>query len=248
MDLKIRDVAELLSVSETTIRRWLANGEIPAYRLGNQYRFSRIEIENWVLSRKMHKEKEEKANEVSEEMIELQGEKTERILRSRIGTQAYSLFRAIYKGGVLSNVPGNTKEEVICEALKQIAASLNLDADVLTELFLDREELMPTALNHGVAVPHTRDFLLQAPFDVVTIVYPEKPIEYGALDGRKVHTMFFLLACEDKRHLHLLAKLAHLTREEESLYFLQTRPDRKDLLDYIKKWEAKIRPIVEVPV
>ena len=33
MDLKIKDVAELLSVSETTIRRWVTEGKIPVYRL-----------------------------------------------------------------------------------------------------------------------------------------------------------------------------------------------------------------------
>mgnify|MGYP003330610149 CR=1 FL=1 len=48
MDLKIKDVAELLNVSETTIRRWLVGGQIPAYRLNHQYRFSRLEIENWM--------------------------------------------------------------------------------------------------------------------------------------------------------------------------------------------------------
>ena len=50
MDLKIKDVAELLSVSETTIRRWVNDGKIPAYRLQQQYRFSRSEIENWMVS------------------------------------------------------------------------------------------------------------------------------------------------------------------------------------------------------
>jgi len=36
MDLKIKDVAELLNVSETTIRRWLKDGKIPAYQLNHQ--------------------------------------------------------------------------------------------------------------------------------------------------------------------------------------------------------------------
>ena len=51
MDLKIKDVAELLNISETTVRRWLVDGKIPAYRLNHQYRFSRIEIENWMYLR-----------------------------------------------------------------------------------------------------------------------------------------------------------------------------------------------------
>src|SRR5579872_484768 len=58
MDLKIKDVAELLNVSETTIRRWLIDGKIPAYRLNHQYRFSRIEIENWMMSCKLQQSQE----------------------------------------------------------------------------------------------------------------------------------------------------------------------------------------------
>ena len=50
MDLKIGDVAELLQVSEKTIRRWLAEEKIPSYRINDQYRFSLMEIENWMMS------------------------------------------------------------------------------------------------------------------------------------------------------------------------------------------------------
>ena len=235
MDLKIKDVAQLLNVSETTIRRWLNEGIIPAYRIKHQYRFSRIEIENWVMSRKMnHSARKEK-------MVGLNTQEAEKLLANQMGTHAFSLYRAIHKGGVIENVEGDTKTEVIQNAVSIMANKLSLDVDVLTELLLDRESLMPTSLNHGVGVPHTRDFLLQKPYDVVTVVYPQKPIEYGALDGQKVHTMFFLFACEDKRHLHLLAKLAHLTRNEDSLQFLMKRPNQNSLLDYIKSWETQIR-------
>ena len=240
MDLKIKDVAELLNVSETTVRRWLAEEKIPAYRLGNQFRFSRIEIENWVMNRKMGKEQIQ-PNPFSQEKIKLNAENTNKLLSKRIGTQAFSLYRAIYKGGVIESMPGNTKEEIILSSVQVIANNLGVDADVLAELLIDRENLMPTALNHGVGVPHTRDFLLQKPLDVVTVVYPKNPIEYGALDGKKVNVLFFLFACEDKRHLHLLAKIAHLTRNEDALAFFAKRPKHAQVLEFIKKWEAEIK-------
>lgn len=249
MDLRIKDVAELLNVSETTIRRWLVDGKIPAYKLNGQYRFSKIEIENWVISQKMNK-KEQEINQpfsstYQKRYLNLKDSETKRIIGNQIGSQAFSLFRAIYKGGVIHNVEGSTKREVIEESVKIIATTLGLDANVLTELLMDREELMPTSLNHGIAVPHTRDFLVQKPFDIVTVVYPKIPIEYGALDGKKVHTLFFLFACEDKRHLHLLAKLAHLTRTSEALEFLESKPSKTDLLAYIKEWEVKVRAPLE---
>ena len=231
MDLKLKDVAELLNVSEATVRRWVADGKIPYYRLNQQHRFSRTEVENWVLSCKQGKE----------DFSPFDLEDDADVSKERLGTHQFGLYRAIHKGGVYTNIPGKTKEEVIRNAMKQIAAALSLDADMITELLLDREQLMPTALSNGVGVPHTRDFLLQESFDVVAVAFPEHPIEYGALDGQPVHTLFFLFACDNKRHLHLLAKLAHLSSKPENLAYLQTGPGKVELMDYIKNWEANVK-------
>ncbi len=227
MDLRLKDVTELLNVSETTIKRWISEGKIPYYRLNNQYRFSRSEIEDWVLSCKQ------------------EGDFTpfeDNSPREKLGTQQFGLYRAIHKGGVYLDVPGDTKESVIRNAMERIAADLHLDAEVITELLLDRENLMPTALSNGIGVPHTRDFLLQESYDVIAVVFPEKPIDYGALDGLPVHTLFFLFACDDKRHLHLLAKIAHLCSKSENLLHLKAHPTKAELLEYIRNWEAHIMP------
>lgn len=232
MDLKLEDVAELLDVSETTVRRWVADSRIPYYRLHRQFRFSRSEIESWVLSCKQE-------NDFSpfEDVDSMHP------MKERMGTQQFGLYRAIHKGGVYNQVPGDSKEEVICAAVKLIARDLGLDADVITELLLDREKLMPTALSNGVGVPHTRDFLLQESYDVVALVFPKKPIQYGALDNLPVHTLFFLFACDDKRHLHLLAKLAHLSRKPENLQFMHQHPVKEQILESIKRWEGSLRTL-----
>lgn len=227
MDLKLKDVTELLNVSEGTVRRWISEGKMPYYRLHNQYRFSRSEIENWMLSCRRE------GDFPLYEEEECYGEK--------LGSHRFGLFRAIHKGGVYTGVEGDTKDELIHNAMEKIARDLKLDADVITELLLDREKLMSTALSNGVAVPHTRDFLLQEAFDVIAVVFPKNPIEYGALDGKAVHTLFFLFACDDKRHLNLLAKLAHLSSRKESIEFFQKAPQKEEVLEYIKDWEANIK-------
>lgn len=233
MDLKLKDVAKFLNVSETTVRRWLAEGKMPAYRLNNQYRFNRLEIENWVIRfRETESETAPFSPQPTDSPIEATGPG---------GIQQFSLYRAVNQGGVLREVPGRTKEDVIRSAMKQLSLQLNLDADVLTELLLDREKLMPTALNQGIGVPHTRDFLLSGPQDVVAVAFPTEPVNYGALDGQPVYALFFLFACDDRRHLHLLAKIAHLASQPESLSFLRSRPNKEGLLAYIKGWEAMIK-------
>lgn len=148
----------------------------------------------------------------------------------------------MYKGGVVSNVPVTSKQELIKIVMRQVAPRLGLDPDVCTELLLDREALMPTALNSGLAVPHPRDIVLEIPgSDTIVTVFPEKPIDYGALDGQPVHTLFFLFSASDKTHLHLLSKLAHLGSQPQALEFLASKPNQETLLAYIKDWEAKVR-------
>jgi PTS system nitrogen regulatory IIA component len=231
MDLKIKDVAELLNVSETTIRRWLVDGKIPVYRINHQYRFNRLEIENWVMSQRLNKPVQHANSEISEENQ----------APSKGGSKQFSLYRAIHKGGVLLDMPGNSKEEIIRTTMKKIAGELNLDADVISELLLDREKLQPTSLNNGIAIPHTRDFLLNAHFDLVSVVFPKNPIEYGALDNKSVHTLFFLFASDDRRHLHLLAKIAHLSSQPETIELLKRQPSKDQFLEYIKNWESNIQ-------
>ncbi|MBM3191970.1 MAG: helix-turn-helix domain-containing protein [Chlamydiae bacterium] len=240
MDLKIKDVAELLNVSETTIRRWLTEGKIPAYRIHHQYRFSRMEIENWVMSCRLRQSKGSFLP-IEEEQIYPVVEKVAEKAESSVGQQQFSLFRAIHRGEVLADVKATTKEGIIRETVQRIEGLLSLDSNVLTELLLDRERLMSTALNSEIAVPHTREFLIKKPFDVVVVVYLQQPIDWGALDQRPVHTLFFLFACDDKRHLHLLAKIAHFISEEGALSYLQQKPPKAELLEYIKAWEAGIK-------
>lgn len=228
MDLKLKDVAELLNVSEMTVRRWVQEQQIPHYRLQEELRFSRSEIEPWVLRCTQDK------GSKSPLQIETGGE--------RLGTQQFGFYRALYRGDLYLGVEGTNKEALIRLAMQQIAVRLRLDAEGVTELLLDRERLMPTALSHGIAVPHTRDFLLKGAFDAVAVVFPKKPIDYGALDGQPVHTLFFLFACDDRRHLHLLAKIAHFCSHASHLTFLQTQPTKEKLLEYVKQWESMVRP------
>lgn len=228
MDLKIKDVAELLRVSETTIRRWLTSGQIPAYRLNHQYRFSRLEIENWMMSCKLKKE-----------AVPTEGETFELPL-AKAGTQQFSLFRALHKGEVLTHVRGTTKEEIIRIGAQAASSKLGLDEDLVAELLLDREKLMPTALNHGIAIPHPREFIVKGPSDMVIAVFPEVPVDFGALDGESVHSLFFIFSSQDKKHLQLLAKIAHLSASEEAVNFLRSRPEKEALMTFIRSWESTI--------
>ena len=44
----IQEVAEILHVSDSTIRRWIAEGKIKALKFGRQWRFKASEISQWL--------------------------------------------------------------------------------------------------------------------------------------------------------------------------------------------------------
>jgi len=218
MDLKLDEVANSLNVSENTVTRWLADGKIPAYKLKDEYRFNRTEVEDWIVR-----------NEYEDEPKHPSG-----------GLRQYALYRAIHKGGVYHNVTGSTKEELIQNSCECLCQNLGFDPELMTDLMLDREKLMPTALNHGIAVPHTREISFNSHYDAVGVVFPKKPIDCGALDKKPVHTFFFLFACDDKRHLNLLAKIAHLSRDSKVLEFLKSKPIKNDILTHVRSWETNL--------
>jgi PTS system nitrogen regulatory IIA component len=219
MDLKTKDVADLLNVSSNVIDGWVLEGKIPCYRFQGEHRFSRIEIEDWMMKRQNQSEKTETAK----------------------GNRQFNLYRALHKGGVLHAVPGKNKEEVLRNAMKTIASDLKLDTEVLTEMILDREKLQPTAVGCGIGIPHTRESFTQILQDSIYIVFPEKPIDdYGALDGTAVNTLFFIFAHDDKSHLQLLAKVAHFSSQEKCRNILLQKPNKTALLEEIKTWEGKL--------
>lgn len=239
MDLKMCDVSRMLNVSESTIRRWLAEGKIPAYRLGGQYRFSPMEIEAWVLKRRVGDAPSKDAKEALGQALSDDEDFNDEPMVVA-GSNQFSLYRALHKGCIYSEVTGTTKEEVIKESMKKLASHLSLDPEMMAELLLDREKMMPTALNHGIAVPHTRDVLLQQRHDAVSCVFLEHPIPYGALDGKPVHTLFFLFASGDTQHLHLLAKIAHLSSMNNAISFFRKRPNKQEMLTFVKEWETNL--------
>lgn len=240
MDLTIKDVAKLFNISEAAIHRLLLHKKIPSYCINGEHRFGLIEIENWMLQFDL--KQLQKTSYCDEQIYPLIDQKKQTQAESATGGMVqFCLYRALHQGDVLFNIKGDKKEKIISAVTKIVAPKLNVDAEVLAELLINREELSPTALGNGLAVPHTRETLAKGPFDMVFIVYPEFPLEYGALDSNPVHTLFFLFAGSDKAHLQLLAKLAHFSSHKEAFQLLLHRSDKTVLLDFVRNWEGQIR-------
>lgn len=222
MSMQTKDIAQMLHLSEKTVRRWVQEGKIPAYQLHKKYWFDRLELQDWMLKNAGFRAERDPNAESA---------------RDKFSLREHLLYRALSKGGAHNLRVTGEKGAVITAATSLVAGRLNADAEILTDMLLDRESLGNTGILNGVGVPHTRDFLLPKPTDLVAVVYLSEPISYGALDDLPVHTLFFVLACENWRHLQLLAKIASLCQQEVFRKLLVNRASAQELLGYLKMRE-----------
>ena len=65
--MTLQDVAEYLQVKERTIYQWAQKGDIPAFKLGNVWRFKRQDIDLWIDERKRDTPRSRALRQASEE-------------------------------------------------------------------------------------------------------------------------------------------------------------------------------------
>src|SRR5262245_60756625 len=196
MNLSVRDVARLLDVSEKTIYRWINQQSIPAYRVQDQYRFNRAEVLEWATSRRIHVSSDIFAEPEAE------------------GQPVPTLVEALEAGGVHYRVSGFDKESALREVVQLLRLPGEVDREFLLRVLLAREALASTAVGDGIAIPHVRNpVVLHIDRPAISLCFLDQPIEFGALDGLPVHTLFTIISPTTRAHLHLMSKLSFVRRD-----------------------------------
>ena len=125
--------------------------------------------------------------------------------------------------------------------VQALSFSEKLDRNVLLDALLSREEMMSTAIGNGIAIPHVRLFdSMSLQEDIVAVAYLFEPVDWVAPDEKPVHTLFFVLAADEARHLQILAEIAQLASDEDFVEFLRTMPAKEALIERIQQLEEKV--------
>jgi mannitol/fructose-specific phosphotransferase system IIA component (Ntr-type) len=99
-----------------------------------------------------------------------------------------------------------------------------VDREFLYKVLLARESLGSTGIGDGIAIPHVRNpIVLHLSRPIVTLCFLERPVDFGALDGQPVNTLFTLISPTVRAHLHLLSRLAFTLRDPRSTRRCATR-------------------------
>ncbi len=213
MQLSVKDVSRLLSVSEKTVYRWIKQESIPAYRISDQYRFNRAELLEWATSRRI---------QVSPEIF--QEEEPSRIVLP-------SLSEALKAGGIAYRIGGTDAASVLRSIVDILNLPEEVDRSFLYDVLLARERLGSTGIGEGIAIPHVRNpVVLHVSKPTVTLCFLEQPIDFGAIDGQPVRILFTLISPTVRAHLHLLSRLSFVLRHAEFKAALRRDASREELM------------------
>jgi PTS system nitrogen regulatory IIA component len=223
MRLTVHDAARLLSVSEKTIYRWIKGGSIPAYQINEQYRFNRAELLEWATARRIN---------VSPEIF----------MEPEVGdAPPPMLSEALQVGGVYYRVGGSNKASVLQAMVDMIKLPEEVDRVFLHQVLLAREALGSTGIGEGIAIPHVRNpIVLHLTRPVVTLAFLEHPVDFGALDGQPVTTLFTLISPTVRAHLHLLSRLMFTLRNPDFKNAVLRQGSRDEILEALRHAELSM--------
>jgi excisionase family DNA binding protein len=194
-----KELAEYLRLNERTVLKLAAQGELPGVRLGNQWRFRKAVVDTWL----------------DDQMLGLRPASSPAAAIPPVTT--FSFEDGFQPEHVVAELRGHTVAAVLDE-LAAHAHGLDLVRDKTWFLgaLLERENVLSSAVGHGVAFPHTlqrhpeqvgRPFLL--------LGRAKDGVDFGAPDGRPVHIIVVMGLRYEELHLPWLQRLTAALRQPE---------------------------------
>ncbi len=115
---------------------------------------------------------------------------------------------------ILMSIKATNKRQLIAEMSSRLAHHEGLDAGMVEDAMLERENLGSTGFGGGFALPHAR--VVSAKRVKAYFAKLSEPIEYDAIDGEKADLFFMLVSPENSGadHLEALATLSKVMKNK----------------------------------
>ena len=138
----------------------------------------------------------------------------------------------------LNNI--SSKKRLFQEIATHMAIDCSMSVETISTALQDREQLGPTGMGNGIAIPHAR-------IDKISnikgmFIRLEKPINFDSIDKQKVDLIFSILAPIDSGvdHLKALAKVSRLLRDQNICSKLRSTDDITALFSILTQdWDIK---------
>jgi PTS system nitrogen regulatory IIA component len=221
MQLTVRQAAAYFGVDDRTVRRWIAERDLPVHRANERLHLNAIEVWEWAIAHGVP---------VSRRLLEDARRKPE---------HAPPLSELLERGGVHRNfgVSGE-KADVLAGIVAQLPLPTEVDRAFLLTVLEAREAMGSTGIGDGIAIPHVRNpILLHVTRPFVSLFLLDRPVDFEAIDGKPVHALFVVVAPSVPGHLRVLAHLGQALRDPTLRRLLAERAPADRIVSHIRELE-----------
>ena len=141
---------------------------------------------------------------------------------------------------VISLTSVSSKKRLFQEIANNLALGSDLTVESIFNALQDREQLGPTGMGNGIAIPHAKIGGIKNIHGL--FIRLEKPLEFESIDGKKVDLIFSILAPikSGVDHLKALAKVSRLLRDNDICSKLRSTEDIAALFSILTQdWDTK---------
>ncbi|MBN2724831.1 MAG: PTS sugar transporter subunit IIA [Deltaproteobacteria bacterium] len=216
--LTVSEIAEYLKVSERTIQRMIKAGDLPSAKISGQLRFVKAIIDDWILA-KMTTVKKSNLVDVID-----------------TAKKVHSLVELI----PVNHIVLNLKSGSVGDILRQLVSVLEQTGEIknsedFIRTLIQREEMMSTAVENGIALPHPRTpEKTGIDKNLVVIGICPEGTDFNSLNGAKSYIFALLAACDTTSHLRLMAKISYFLRTEGTVEAMKAASSENEILTLIK--------------
>ncbi|HLP15428.1 MAG TPA: PTS sugar transporter subunit IIA [Bacteroidota bacterium] len=219
-DLKSKDIAQLLLLSEKDIQKLIKTKSIPHQIIQDRVIFNKEKIIEWALDRN----------------LPLNLSQNSHFQEYHIG----SLLPLLTEESVFYNCDF-TEDSYIEQMTQHAALDPSVDRDVVIQLLKSREQLMTTAIGNGISLPHPRiPLIIGREKPLIHFFFPCRFLDLNSLDGKPVHTLILIISQTIKQHLSLLAHISLLLSKKEIQQAFEQRLPYPQLISVIEQFEGQV--------
>jgi PTS system nitrogen regulatory IIA component len=218
MQMTVRNVSEMLQVSETTVVRLVKYRGLPAQRIAGHLRFSRVDVLDWAIANRF---------KVKSQPFD-----------QRAASRSDSFAGALTAGGVHYQVPGDDAASALQAVVERLPLPAEFDRESLLRLFVAREARGSTAIGDGIAIPHVRrPIVLRVHDTLATLCFLNRPISYQAPDGKPVRILFSIVSSTVAAHVQILARLSRALHDPGFRKSVMATEAREVILQHARRVE-----------
>ena len=118
-----------------------------------------------------------------------------------------TLVAGLGAGGIHYNIGGTDRQSVL-RAVVNVMQLPEVEKETLVQVLLAREATGSTGIGDGIAIPHVRQpIVMGGSAASISLCFLERPVDFCAIDGAPIHTLFLMISTTVRGHLQTLARL-----------------------------------------